>query len=1052
MDSNYLQQKIYEAYRKLKNYYYYDNTSLFTRIRLAEFEEDLNNLKEKKFKAAFINKTSDLLAIINNDDSELLDSLLDRIDFKILPKYFNKESTDICNCVNTNTDSSRMITFFSNHSMNEKLEIGEYNIVIDAPIEIHLISTLWIMFVGVYLSKSSKGISYAYDLLLDDFDRQQSLFSATNLELFKPYYKGYQDWRDNAIKTAESILNKHKNATIVNLDIKRYYYNIRINLTKIVTNKLLKRELSIFDEDYDIQIPEEDNKIQIPEEYKLLAERLTDLLDRIHSAYTNKIRHYLPKDIDEPREGESMLPIGLISSGLLGNFYLNEFDDNVIKKLNPDYYGRYVDDMLFVISGASSIEMSNAKDFFDSCFVERSLLKEDENHNYIIEGKIYNGCLKIQQKKVIIEHFSHEGSKAALMKFKSNLRRQRSEFRFLPDEDVVNKEFNESAFYMQYDGPIINLRNIKEFREDKFGASSYLAHKIFLSSYDSEDSVKDKECTSQQIISFFKGRIALDFYTLWEKVFTYFIINKDVDSLNRFQDQMLSYIDRCDFDKAEKKENCFLVSSMIRSALKETLKLSIAIPLSMNLDFMVANNEFEYDVTRKAQMLRHANLYRHQYLGISGLSLTNCLWDKRVNLYDPNLELENNNLEQGKANILLHPYNIHYEDICHVMTLITASCFKGSKLKNINEDLGNVPIQSLDFYNKANYEWRNLFIVGSSNKPKVDKPKAFIEDFRKLSKLTIKDKSEKRIVLPFMIKDLYQKEISSVNKRIAIANLNVDKKIIEQIALGSVNLSNSRRKDLFRIINEATRNKCNVLVLPELSVPYQWLDLLVAESKKHNIAIIAGLTYLVNKNKYALNMVVTILPVKTEYCNNTCIIVPRVKNHYAPDEKRILKSYGYRIPIGHNTKYIYHLFHWQKTYFSVYNCYELASIEDRALLKSKVDFVIATELNRDIHYYSEIAGSWVRDIHSFFIQVNTSEFGDSRIMKPAKTEEKNMVIVRGGKNSTVLVDDIDIEALRRFQLPDNDVQKDMGGFKLTPPDYNHDDVRIRISNKKFNIK
>ena len=80
-------------------------------------------------------------------------------------------------------------------------------------------------------------------------------------------------------------------------------------------------------------------------------------------------------------------------------------------------------------------------------------------------------------------------------------------------------------------------------------------------------------------------------------------------------------------------------------------------------------------------------------------------------------------------------------------------------------------------------------------------------------------------------------------------------------------------------------------------------------------------------------------------------------------------------------------------------------------MKSKVDFIVATELNSDTNYYSDIAGSWVRDIHSFFIQVNTSEYGDSRIMKPSKSVEKNMVVVKGGKNSTILIDDLDIDSL-----------------------------------------
>jgi hypothetical protein len=40
-------QQAYEAYRKLKNYFYFDNTSLFIRHQIAEFERDFYPAQEK---------------------------------------------------------------------------------------------------------------------------------------------------------------------------------------------------------------------------------------------------------------------------------------------------------------------------------------------------------------------------------------------------------------------------------------------------------------------------------------------------------------------------------------------------------------------------------------------------------------------------------------------------------------------------------------------------------------------------------------------------------------------------------------------------------------------------------------------------------------------------------------------------------------------------------------------------------------------------------------------------------------------------------------------
>lgn len=762
-----------------------------------------------------------------------------------------------------------------------------------------------------------------------------------------------------------------------------------------------------------------------------LVKRLTVLLKKIHLVYSTKINEFLPKGIKSPLSEETLLPIGLISSGLLGNLYLKDFDDLVIRKLNPDYYGRYVDDMLFVIGDTSISDDINS--FLHACFVERGILKIDENDNdnFALLGNP-NYHLVIQKNKVIVEDFIHYESKAALMKFIRNIQRQRSEFRFLPDEDGVEKDFDEAAFSMQYSGSVNKIRSIKDFRQDKYGASTYLAHKIFLACYNTEEKKKDKKRTVQQILSFFRGNIALDFYSLWEKVFTYFIIENDVESLEKFKTQLVASINQM------KSES--IVFSSIQEALFETLRLSIAIPLSMDLSFELRDDIFKSDILVKAHYIRHANLFRHQYLGIKGINLTDYLLNDKVNLYSQNMVNENWQLDIKKAIILLAPHHIHYDDICHVLTLIKVNSYN-PKTKSINESFTEIPHESYDIFIKANFDWQKLFADRT-----IKKPKCFLKE-TDLSKTYI---DKRRKVHYYRIEDLDQDKEPFVNKRIAIANLNVEigSSVIEHAALDEANLSISRRKNLFRIINEAISNKCNVLILPELSVPYQWLDLLIAESKKHNLAIIAGLTYLISKNKYAFNIVVTILPLKTKYYN-TCVVLPRVKNHYAPKEIMFLRSYGFHLPNQHRLN-MYHLYHWQKSYFSVYNCFELASIEDRALLKSKIDFVVATELNADTNYYSDIAGSWVRDIHAFFIQVNTAKFGDSRIMKPSKTAEKNMVIVKGGRNATALVDDIDIESLRRFQLPGYGVQEAIGGFKNTPPEYNQDDVRTRIKNKDFN--
>ena len=55
----------------------------------------------------------------------------------------------------------------------------------------------------------------------------------------------------------------------------------------------------------------------------------------------------------------------------------------------------------------------------------------------------------------------------------------------------------------------------------------------------------------------------------------------------------------------------------------------------------------------------------------------------------------------------------------------------------------------------------------------------------------------------------------------------------------------------------------------------------------------------------------------------------------------------------------------------------------------------------------------------------------------------------GGKSSTMLIDDLDIDSLRKFQLPGYAGQDAKGIFKNTPPLFCQKDVKTRIEDKDF---
>lgn len=982
-------QQAYEAYRKLKNYFYFDNTSLFIRNQIAEFERDFHSSDgDVDVKSVFQQKLEGVLKVLNENDDKQLESYLNRMYFRYYTKSVEKP------------DEPDDDKFIINRPLNEDVIVNRLNLIVDAPVEIHIICVLWLMVVGVHFRKAINRHNYAYQFMLTD---DEDDVRHTGLQLYQPYYIGYQKWRDTALSTALSLLDNKKDATILSLDVKRYFYSVRVNLKDLLEGIKKRHKL-----DVDLEVG--------------LISRLTDVLQKINRSYTEKIHDYVDSDIDLKgldNFDKTLLPVGLLSSGFIGNLVLCKFDEKVIEELNPAYYGRYVDDILFVFSDRKISKSNGLKFFLKENFVNRQLLSE-KGDDYIITD---NDTLFIQRGKVIMEHFYYNESRAAINKFKNNINKQRSEFRFLPDEEEISKDFDNEAFSIQYSESINKLRSIKEYKEDKYGAAKFLAHKIFLACQlnhsGSNKERRDLEKSNQQILTFFKGRNCIEFSSLWEKVATYFIINQDEKLLNKFVSQTLSTIQKVSSEKLTQGQ-----LNRYKTDLRELLILSVANPLALNLDFKV-NSLAENDLSCKelAKKLRYSNMFRHNITGIMGINYTESLYKDEINLYQYSAPIGDFDCKYA---LYLSPRYVHYDEI-NVLAL--------NRLFSSNTEIGSdtdveeiISKQTESFYEDVNHKWAGLF----ENKKNDNRP---LYEVRNL---------EGSDIMKY-VKVFEEEEAKTCNKRIGIVNMKVPyDNICDSISNKPV-LTAERRNDLFQIINMAIKEKCEILVLPELSVPFQWLETLISQCKRHDIAIITGLEYYHGADNKAYNCVATILPIKTKYYTTAKAFL-RVKNHYAPKEKKELVGRRKVVP---NVKKYYHLFHWRKSYFSVYNCFELANINDRALFKSKVDFIVATEWNADVNYYSDIAGSWVRDIHCYFIQCNTSGYGDSCIMRPSKTDESRMVTVKGGDNSTVLVENLDIEKLREFQNKEHILQMDDKSFKLTPPDFNTDDVEIRMRNEDF---
>lgn len=482
---------IKDAYRKLKTHFYYDNTNHFMRRQIAEFETGED----------FDNKLRQLVEDLNNENKDLLiKKYVNDISYYLQPKGFKNNILE--------EDCESLIV--TNRYISEQYELKNFNYFIKIPIELHIVNVLWIVKLGYlldsqycYYSDNTKSYCYANRLELDE-KSGKVLFGN---KLFKTYANQYQKWRDNCISIAEDLLDNHKkDVIIVSLDIKRYYPSADL-------------DYNLINQDLELRCKNKD----LLEEFKKYS-FLTNIIGQVRDIYFEKTRPIWENEQNEVEDTDKLksehpIPIGMLSSNIIANWYLRTFDEKVNKYVKPAFYGRYVDDILIVLEnrgGCSELAKENGQCDKNCCSDKRKLtidkilsqyfcgcndkscpqsilikepIKNDnscktcehinnekrkkDKYDYII--KIKNNKLRIQGNKVKLFVFDANSTKAMLQKFKDTIKKHSSEFRFLPEEDRIQEDFVQETYSIDYNDTINKLRSIDKYQLDRFKISSYLA-------------------------------------------------------------------------------------------------------------------------------------------------------------------------------------------------------------------------------------------------------------------------------------------------------------------------------------------------------------------------------------------------------------------------------------------------------------------------------------------------------------------------------------------------------------------------------------------------
>jgi len=566
------------AYRKLKRLVYYDKTDLCLRLRLAEFECD----------PAFEKRLLAVEKLVNSENpisNPLFNRWLKETNFRIVPKKLDNNE---CLTTDNKTDDGK---FLSNVTSAEVFNVTKVNYFFDGPVELHLIAVLWIMTEGRFLDAQLGDECYGSRL-----DEGIGTPDDKSARLFRKYHERYARWRDSGIRKAKQLLaEEKKNVCILGLDVQEYYYHIQLNFDAIA-RAVYKESLELADR--------EEFLVELASPSSLLK-----CLEAICLSYRKKIEPSLKITHRHLLDSNVGIPIGLCSSPLLADWYLKNFDKAVKRLVRPAYYGRYVDDILMVIPTSENLskEKHPVTTFMDRVLVQAGLLHEPKEYRYEI---VKPGGLFLQQSKCILQYFEAKHSIAGLEKFQKKLEENGSDFLLLP-VDEGDSSLEEVAYELLYEGSVNKFRSVKGMAENRYELAKHLAKQTMLHLL--TDDPPDPEI-SFGLMKFFKGKNAIEFHDLWERVLTFFLSANDKKASVAFAKQLKAEVDRVRF----------LDDGIITNYLKDSLMSHLDHCQAMAAALSESNPQISVRHQESdSAMLRKANLIRHQFVRLPLLNYTN---------------------------------------------------------------------------------------------------------------------------------------------------------------------------------------------------------------------------------------------------------------------------------------------------------------------------------------------------------------------------------------------------------------------------------------------
>ncbi|KQM45883.1 RNA-directed DNA polymerase [Chryseobacterium sp. Leaf201] len=958
-------KELYYVYRKVKRDLYFEKDSILLK-KIIEFEDHLEENIEILYD---ILSSKNLKRVISNLSVGSMTFFFKKIDF-------------------TDGNRSKIIAPKTIENARKSLfniRSVECRFIGNIDIFFQMVGGLWINRIGYQIDELLSSNVYGCRLEKNNKKINQPYYRQ-NSNLYKPYFTDYKNWQNNLFKKVEQ---SEKDIVVITSDLRKYYHTIDIDYLKLKIDKLLSSS-EVMTDGFDI----------------FINEVLFNLIKKFNSK-NNKFYSHFDQNEEKSQNG---LPLTLNVSKILANFYLKEFDQDIVDNVKPLYYGRYVDDFIIAVEDTEDREINL------TTILER-LEKHDIVENTIIEKKDNNrkialGEFNIDKEKIFL--FNFEKDKTEIEHLKRAVNKNSSEWKLIPDTSEYDA-IDSSDFFSDSNKECEEVDSLRKSTGITLKRNNFVKELI---GFENNINLLTQEYWSNRLDKFL------------ELIYEYVFDLKNFIDLCKFIPRLFGILIHSNNKKLHIKyfERLHEVTLFLSESVNNPLEIDLATKfikdkivevIISSLSLIHSDNNFivkmmsiyldtfylEDDLEYKVKQFFNCDLHRIPY--------KDCYFR-----YDEYVSYLSENIQQLTDELVVHNFfsyksiefvanNLHstkcgckYEkcdEECRIITKSSGFFFYTRRISLLELSIAfknKIITESESFSDlAASYNYK-ISSIHADNSVPHQKDGCYFVDFDK------KNQTINSLINPIIATTHFLTNYSSYDA------------VVRQI----LDTDLHRTDRIISLVNKIihSKQKIDYLVFHELALPRNLYVLIATKLGLAGINLVAGLDYKINSPLREVdNQLIYVLKNLDGSINQSIALfqskligaVHEIEDIREKANLRIEPLYKEKLIIRHNG-----------FVFSGLICNDLLYIDNRSVLVGEVDNLFVIAWNQDTETYENLVKSSCLDIHSFVTLCNNRVYGDTRIRAPYKDSWKRDIMkIHGGINDSYIVGELDIKALRDFQ-------------------------------------